>query len=80
MALTEIEKEWVTQLIINTANVTAECVGKAIVAAHLETCPYGKRLTKWMYVSLGISIGVGIVLGAGGDEMLMRFIKIFAGN
>lgn len=80
MALTEIEKDWVTQLIINTANATAERVGEAIVAAHLEACPYGKRLAKWVYISIGIGIGVGIVLGARGDEMLTRVIEIFAGN
>jgi len=70
MALSEMEEKWLTEIVINTANVTAEKVAERFIAAHLLTCPYGKQLTKWMCVAIGVGIGIGI----GGSEVIKMLL------
>lgn len=70
MALSDMEEKWVTELVINTANATAERVAERFIKSHVLTCPYGKQLTKWMCIAIGIGIGVGI----GGSELVKMIL------
>lgn len=71
MALSDIEKEWVTEIVVNTANVTAEKVAARFIEAHVLTCPYGKQMMKWMCIAIGIGIGIGL----GGNALIDRLMS-----
>ena len=31
-----------------------------IIEAHVDNCPWGKKITRTMYVAIGIGIGLGV--------------------
>jgi len=72
VALTDIEKEWVTELVENTATKVADVTTARILELHVATCPYGKRLARFTWIAIGVGIGSGV----GGGTIVIGLFKL----
>ncbi len=72
MAINDAEEKWLEQLVVNTANKTAEVVAEKLIKIHIDTCPYGRRLMKVCFIAMGIGVGFGL----GGNSLLQHLSKV----
>jgi hypothetical protein len=77
--LTEIEREWIKELVANVSDATAERiverVMERVIVSHVASCPYGKKLLKYTFIGIGLAIGAG----AAGSSLLTVLLKIVGG-
>jgi len=73
--LTDIEREWIKELVANVSDATAERIVERVIVAHVATCPYGKKLLKYTFIGIGLAIGAG----AAGSSLLTVLLKIVGG-
>jgi len=73
--LTDIEREWIKELVANVSDATAERIVERVIVAHVAACPYGKKLLKYTFIGIGLAIGAG----AAGSSLLTVLLKIVGG-
>ena len=80
MALTNDDKEWAkmaAKLISNEAikNFSEKIFTQTetTIAAHIASCPHGKRLMKYVWLMVGVGVGCG-ALGSGLGSALIKII------
>jgi hypothetical protein len=74
VSLTETEREWVQELVINVANETAERVVSRILDDHVASCPHGSKLTRYAFLGMGLAIGAG-AMGSGVCQVALAILK-----
>lgn len=72
MALTDIEKRWLEELVENTAVRTADNAIDRLLKMHVATCVHGRRLSRISWLSVGIGIGSSI----GGGTIVVTLLKL----
>lgn len=53
----------------------ARAIIKEVLEEHIKSCPYGRNLLKFTFLSIGIAIGSGIV-GGGTIAAILRIVNI----
>lgn len=77
MALTDVEREWLEELVANISSSAAERAVdhmedrlRQMLALHEASCLYGKRLNKYTFIFVGLAVGAGAAGSRAFDAVL----------
>jgi hypothetical protein len=60
MSLSDTDKEWIKMM---GAEIARE-VNEKVIEVHIQTCPYGLKLTKIICLGIGLCLGTGVASGS----------------
>jgi len=53
----------------------AEITIKRFEQVHIQTCPWGRKLSRWMWIAFGVALGLGVA-GYGVGQAIATAIRV----